>query len=72
MRPRQQLSVIVAGELVEELRDAAVERMGDGATLASMTEEALTAGLAEIRSRYFKGQPPPRRRHEPRPGRRAR
>ena len=72
MRPRQQLSVIITGELVEELRDAAVARMGEGATLASITEEALTVGLAEIRHRYFNDEAPPSRRHEPRPGRRAR
>ena len=71
MKPRQQLSVVVAGDLVEELRDAAVARMGDGATLASITEEALTVGLAEIRHRYFNDEAPPPRRHEPRPGRRA-
>ena len=72
MRPRQQLSVILAGELVEELRDVAVARMGDGATLASVTEEALIAGLVEIRHRYFDGEAPPPRGHEPRPGRRSR
>ena len=72
MKLRQQLSVVVSGELVEELRDVAVARMGDGATLASITEEALNAGLAEIRHRYFNDEAPPPRRHEPRPGRRAR
>jgi hypothetical protein len=69
-RDRQQLSVIVASDVVDELRDGAVAMMGDGVTLASLTEEALTIGLETLRSRHFGGKRPPPRTIQPRPGRR--
>ena len=69
---RQQLSVIVASSVIEELRDGAVAMMGQGFTLASLTEEALTVGLEALRARHFGGMRPPTRTIQPRPGRRLR
>ncbi len=58
--------MIVASGVIEELRDGAVATMGQGFTLASLTEEALTVGLEVLRARHFGGMRPPARTIQPR------
>lgn len=65
------LTVQIAAEVVEELRDAVVYLPGQGvrATVAAVTERALRRELDRLRDEHHDGQPFPTRSQDPPVGR---